>query len=326
MWTFCLGDWTFASLLDQTKLALHVILQHLESPGAYARMLFVDFSSAFNTIHPALLWDKLSLLNVPVPICQWITNFLTDRRQHMSLGKNVLDIQTIQHRYPPATILSSWLSLQTTVPRTGLILGGDKSAYRREVDSLLSRCTNNNLELKAQKTVEMIVDFQYPPSPLWTPSAGYHHHPGPQEGVNHQLTHQEGPADDDLYPISCMLLISLLLLILSLYTTCFMPYVCTESIRQILSNVKPLHLHGNKYNSDNDALQWDQVEQHPEECLSSPSGDSSTINFAKASLVGGMLCTQKASPWFHWLDLSAVRMMDLDQLKSIHHCHHLFYL
>ncbi len=39
--------------------------KHLDKPGNYARILFVDFSSAFNTIMPDLLSDKLTQLSVP---------------------------------------------------------------------------------------------------------------------------------------------------------------------------------------------------------------------------------------------------------------------
>uniref|UniRef100_A0AAV2IYG4 Reverse transcriptase domain-containing protein n=1 Tax=Knipowitschia caucasica TaxID=637954 RepID=A0AAV2IYG4_KNICA len=50
----------------------------------------------------------------------------------------------------------------------GLISNNDESAYRREVDRLVSWCSGNNLELNAQKTVEMTVDFRkstVPPPP-----------------------------------------------------------------------------------------------------------------------------------------------------------------
>uniref|UniRef100_A0AAV2LXC8 Alkylated DNA repair protein AlkB homologue 8 N-terminal domain-containing protein n=1 Tax=Knipowitschia caucasica TaxID=637954 RepID=A0AAV2LXC8_KNICA len=50
----------------------------------------------------------------------------------------------------------------------GLISNNDESAYRREVVRLVSWCSGNNLELNAQKTVEMIVDFRkstVPPPP-----------------------------------------------------------------------------------------------------------------------------------------------------------------
>ncbi|XP_071355053.1 nuclear factor 7, brain-like, partial [Trachinotus anak] len=63
-------------------------------------LLFVDFSSAFNTIIPALLQDKLSQLSVPDSTCRWITDFLSDRRQHVKLGKHVSDSQTISTGSP----------------------------------------------------------------------------------------------------------------------------------------------------------------------------------------------------------------------------------
>ncbi|KAL0188490.1 hypothetical protein M9458_015589, partial [Cirrhinus mrigala] len=63
------------------NVGLHFILQHLDIPGTYVRILFVDFSSALNTIIPTLLQTKLNQLSAPSSICQWITSFLTDRQQ-----------------------------------------------------------------------------------------------------------------------------------------------------------------------------------------------------------------------------------------------------
>ncbi|XP_070610315.1 potassium channel subfamily K member 18 [Erythrolamprus reginae] len=53
----------------------------------YARVLFVDFSSAFNTIIPDILLTKLKQLAVPEHTCKWITSFLTVKKQHVKLGK-----------------------------------------------------------------------------------------------------------------------------------------------------------------------------------------------------------------------------------------------
>ncbi len=53
------------SVEDAVNMGLHYILQHLDKPGNYARILFEDFSSAFNTIMPDLLSDKLTQLSVP---------------------------------------------------------------------------------------------------------------------------------------------------------------------------------------------------------------------------------------------------------------------
>lgn len=49
---------------DAILTAVHLILQHLENPKAYARLLFVDFSSAFNTRQPHILLNKFTQLSV----------------------------------------------------------------------------------------------------------------------------------------------------------------------------------------------------------------------------------------------------------------------
>ncbi|KAK3556233.1 hypothetical protein QTP70_006918 [Hemibagrus guttatus] len=171
------------SVDDAVNMALHFILQHLDSPGSYARILFVDFSSAFNTIIPALLRDKLFQLNVPDSMCSWITDFLTDRRQFVRLGTHVSDLQHISTGSPQGCVLSPLLfSLYTNgctsghqsvkllkfaddTTLIGLISDGDESAYRGEIDRLVSWCSTNNLELNSLKTVEMTVDFRKNPAP-----------------------------------------------------------------------------------------------------------------------------------------------------------------
>ena len=55
---------TKRSVEDATLSMLNVILEHLERRGSYARILFVDLSSAFNTIQPHLMIRKLIDLGV----------------------------------------------------------------------------------------------------------------------------------------------------------------------------------------------------------------------------------------------------------------------
>jgi len=68
------------SVDDTVNMGLHYVLQHLDRQGSYVRILFVDFSSAFNTIIPNLLLPKLTQLSVPTSVCQWIKSFLTGRQ------------------------------------------------------------------------------------------------------------------------------------------------------------------------------------------------------------------------------------------------------
>ena len=58
---------------DAVKIGLHYMLQHLIYTGTYAGILFVDFSSAFNTIIPGILSPKLCQLTVSSTICQSIS-------------------------------------------------------------------------------------------------------------------------------------------------------------------------------------------------------------------------------------------------------------
>ena len=46
------------SVDDAVSVLLHSILQHLEKKDSYARVLFIDFSSAFNTIIPSRMYKK----------------------------------------------------------------------------------------------------------------------------------------------------------------------------------------------------------------------------------------------------------------------------
>ncbi|KAK3546787.1 hypothetical protein QTP86_001620 [Hemibagrus guttatus] len=166
------------SVDDAVNMGLHFILQHLDKSGTYVRLLFVDFSSAFNTIIPTLLQTKLTQLSVPSSICQWITSFLTDRHQLVKLGKFTSYSRTTSTGAPQGCVLSPLLfSLYTndctsTDPSVkllkfaddttviGLIQDGDESAYRQEIEQLAAWCSRNNLELNTLKTVEMIVDFR----------------------------------------------------------------------------------------------------------------------------------------------------------------------
>ena len=50
---------------DAIAITLHTALSHLEHRESYVRMLFIDYSSAFNTIIPDILVNKLSDLGTP---------------------------------------------------------------------------------------------------------------------------------------------------------------------------------------------------------------------------------------------------------------------
>lgn len=65
-------------------------LEHLEEKNTHVRMLFFNFSLAFNTIFPQDLVCKLGTLGVNTTLCNWLLEFLSDRNQsvRMRVGKD----------------------------------------------------------------------------------------------------------------------------------------------------------------------------------------------------------------------------------------------
>ena len=64
---------------------LNRVYDHLDKPVSTVRVMFFDFSSAFNTICPALLGELLTAMQVDNPLLSWIGHYLTGRPQYMCL-------------------------------------------------------------------------------------------------------------------------------------------------------------------------------------------------------------------------------------------------
>ncbi|KAI3376519.1 hypothetical protein L3Q82_016972, partial [Scortum barcoo] len=68
---------------------------HLDQRDTYVRMLFIDYSSAFNTIVPSKLITKLRDLGLNSALCDWILNFLTGRPQAVRMGSTTSSTLTL---------------------------------------------------------------------------------------------------------------------------------------------------------------------------------------------------------------------------------------
>ncbi len=67
---------------DAKPFILDKVCEHLEKPKSHIRLLFADFSSAFNKMQPHILIEKLaSYFNMPDQLLNLFLNFLTDRTQ-----------------------------------------------------------------------------------------------------------------------------------------------------------------------------------------------------------------------------------------------------
>ncbi len=102
---------------DAIAFTLHSALSHLENKNTYVRMIFVDYSSAFNTIVPATLVAKLQTLGLNRSLCSWILDFLTDRSQVVRMGNNTSSPLILNTGAPQGCVLSPLLY-------SGAALGG----------------------------------------------------------------------------------------------------------------------------------------------------------------------------------------------------------
>lgn len=88
---------------------LHRSLSFLDGTGGYVRLMFFDFTSAFNTIQPLSLREKLVKIGVDPIFSTWIYNHLTGRAQFVRLGKTVSGTTVSNIGAPQGTVLAPFL-------------------------------------------------------------------------------------------------------------------------------------------------------------------------------------------------------------------------
>ena len=77
---------------DAVLVFVNNALKHMESPKTFFRILFIDFSSAFNTIQPHITVEKLLSLSVNKNLIAWILDFLTNRTQYVKLNETISNL------------------------------------------------------------------------------------------------------------------------------------------------------------------------------------------------------------------------------------------
>ena len=71
--------------------------------------MFIDFSSAFNTLKPDIVINKLRTLNVSPILCKFILDFLTNREQRVRRNDILSTVLTISAGAPQGCVLSAIL-------------------------------------------------------------------------------------------------------------------------------------------------------------------------------------------------------------------------
>ena len=185
------------SVDDALLVFLDNVYRHLETPRHYCRILFVDFSSAFNTIQPHIIISKLKEIGLHSDLIAWILDFLTCRPQYVKmrnvkyskddkLTESVMsNITHTNTGAPQGAVLSPILfttytnDCQLSLRDTHLIKFADDSTvqglissdedetnYRDAITWFVEWCEKHYLLLNIKKTKEMIIDFREIKQPL----------------------------------------------------------------------------------------------------------------------------------------------------------------
>ena len=173
------------STLDPTIMIAHDVLKFLDVSNSknkshFVKILFIDFSSAFNTIQVHIMLNQLLNLQVNSNIVLWIYSFLSHRQQYVKFCDVLSEIVYTETGAPQGCVLSPLLfTLYTKSCRSssesckvykyaddtalvGLCVNNDEE-YQKEVKSFVTWCKENYLLLNVQKTKELVIDFRRSP-------------------------------------------------------------------------------------------------------------------------------------------------------------------
>ena len=158
-----------------TTAALAYVLHHITrmlEDNSYVRVLFIDYSRAFDTINHELLIRKLMTFDVPSNVVRWIANFLTGRTQAVSSDCKLSSWLPITQSIVQGSgigpllyiIFASDLKLLSAVnvlckyadDKTLLIPEKTDICLEDEFDHIMFWSAQNKLKLNLAKTKEMV--------------------------------------------------------------------------------------------------------------------------------------------------------------------------
>lgn len=163
---------------DAAVTLLDYLYMHLEGSKTHARVLFADFSSAFNTIHPHILAERLKKdFCFDFKLIKWTMDFLQGRVQQVKVGNILSDVRLTSIGTPQGSVLSPLLFILYTnsccsshpgchiikyADDTALVslLNHNEATHGPALEEFVNWSKMSNLHLNISKTKELIFDFR----------------------------------------------------------------------------------------------------------------------------------------------------------------------
>ena len=162
-----------STVLAIVKLC-HIICCASDESCNFIRVLFVDFTKAFDSIDHTLLYNKFTECNFPVWLTTWSLDFLNNRSQFVKAGDVLSTCLVTNAGAPQGTraggndfkLMINDLSLDAQcikyvddVSLATVSSDPYDQCMQESFDNLVDWSVNNNLKINNSKTKEMIVHF-----------------------------------------------------------------------------------------------------------------------------------------------------------------------
>ena len=168
---------------DAVATLINYVLCHLEDAKTHARVLYLDMSSAFNTLQPHLLFKKLiSEFKLESELALWVLDFLVGRPRQVRVNNTTSSVKVVSTGSPQGCVLSPLLFILYTNDCRSIrpnryfikfsddtallsLLSNDEVGHGPVLNDFVAWCDRSYLCLNATKTKDMCIDFRkYPPS------------------------------------------------------------------------------------------------------------------------------------------------------------------
>ena len=155
---------------------LHFLNASTDGNGATTRVILLDYKKAFDPIDHRLLLNKLATYDIPQCTLEWITDFLTCRKQRVKLSADCYsEWELVPAGVPQETKLGPWLFVvmvnDLDIPTSKLwryaddtsmaetILKGGSGTIQNNVDDLINQSEANKFQMNEGKFKDEQIEF-----------------------------------------------------------------------------------------------------------------------------------------------------------------------
>ena len=155
-------------------MLFHILFQAYDDTSNFIRLLFVDFSKAFELIDHSVLHNKLNDCQFPPHLSAWTLSFLDSRTQFVRVGHCVSSVLSTNAGAPQGTRAGPndfklvvndlkfnipYVKYVDDITIASVSNDSDDNELQHAAEQLADWCSCNGMRLNTRKTKEMLLHF-----------------------------------------------------------------------------------------------------------------------------------------------------------------------